>query len=212
MTRWRCRAYRAALVDRAEGTLSGRRQRRVQRHLPTCGACRDELTALREIPPLLRTLEVPEPGEEFWRHQRQALGDAIRRTDAPRPLPQAHWPQIGWPLPAWRYPVAVAAGLLAALGLYRFAVDRTPQAPSAIEHQLAELDTDSLALLHDVMRALEPADEPAVATEPDDSTLLAAAPLSDFAAVPDLPPVLHTGDLSDNELDGLDTLIGDEFG
>ncbi len=212
MKRWRCRSYRILLVDSAEGSLSGTRQRRLERHLHTCSICRAELAALREVPTLLRTAALPQPGEEFWRRQRQAIGEAIRQAGAPDQPRAWRWPSIAWRPQVWRYPIAVAAGLLLALGLYRLAVDRQPQGPDLVERQLAGLDTDSLALLRDVMQALGPADEPPSATESDDSVLLAAAPMSDFAAVTDLPPVLQTGDLNDTELEGLDTLVGDEFG
>ncbi len=212
MRRWRCRAYRILLVDSAEGSLSGARQRRLERHLHACSICREELTALREVPTLLRAAALPQPGEEFWRQQRQALGEAIRQAPAPGRPRAWRWPPIEWRPQMWRYPIAVAAGLLLALGLYRLAADHQPQGPDLVERQLAGLDTDSLALVRDIMQALEPADEPASATEPDDSVLRAAAPLNDFAAVTDLPPVLQTSDLSDTELEGLDTLVGDEFG
>lgn len=211
MSRWRCRQYRVLLVDSAEGALTDVQERRLERHLHTCAACRDELVAVREIPGLLRAAVVPAPNEDFWRQQRQAIGQAIRNAPTPRRRWDFGWLQsAGRPQP-WRYPIAVAAALLVGLGIYRFAADQ-PQQPGSMERQLAELDTDSLARLHDLMQALEPADEQAVAPEPDDGTLLAAAPFSDLATGIDVPPTVQTNDLSDSELEGLGTLVGDDFG
>ncbi len=212
MRRWSCRRYQAALVDSVDGVLAGAQERRLEQHLRTCRACRDELTALREVPSLLRAAASPEPGEDFWRRQRAAIGDAIRQAPAPQQPRALRWPEIRWRPQLWRYPVAVAAGLLLALGIYRFAADRQPQTSERAEQQLAGLDTDALTMLRDIMQALGPADEPVSTVEPDDGALLAAAPLSNFGAVIDVPPVLQTSDLSDNELEGLDTLVGDEFG
>ncbi len=211
MSRWRCRPYRALLVDGAEGSLIDWQERRLDEHLRTCAACRDELVALREIPDLLRTAVVPELHEDFWRQQRQAIGRAIRDVPAPGRRWDVGWLQSARRPQLWRYPIAVAAALLVALGIYRVATDRQPQRPNGTERQLAGLDTDALAMLHDVMQALGPADDQAVTVESDDGAVLAAAPLSNFGAVIDVPPVLQTSDLSDNELEGLDTLVGDEF-
>ncbi len=211
MRRWRCRPYQAMLVDRAEGNLALSQGPRLDRHLQVCRACRDELTALREVPSLLRATAMAEPDEDFWRQQRQTISTALRQTAAPQPRSSA-WRLGDWRASVWRYPIAVAAGLLFALGIYHLAADHQPQAPDETERQLAGLDTDSLSALREIMQGLGPADEQDGAAEPDDTAVLAAAPLSDFGATLDWPPVLQTTDLSDTELDRLDTLVGDEFG
>lgn len=211
---WRCRAYRTVLVDYVEGVLPIQERRRVEQHVAACAACADALRALQELPALLRTSDLADPGEEFWREQRHAIARAIRHA----PAPQASGPRVtrepaasspagrreSWQPRLWRYPVGLAAAAL--LGLLVYHSVRREQPPlfdAAEEEEFAGLDPDSLVTVHDIMQALVPAD--AVGTE----SAVAAVPVGDYANGDPDAEVLQASDLSENELEGLDTLVGD---
>ena len=105
MMRWRCRRFRPALVDLAGGALTRRGAARLERHLSRCQRCAGELAVLRSLPVTLRALPVPDPGDDFWDQQRQAIRRAVRQVpNPPQPLGLRFRP----PLVAW-----VAAGALA---------------------------------------------------------------------------------------------------
>jgi len=201
MTRWRCRAYAALLVDAAAGTLGAAQQQWLERHLDACAHCRDDLAALREVPAQLGSSAVRDPGEAFWLQQRQAISRAIRNAPAPRSRWQLEWLREALRLSPWRYPAAVVASVLVAVFVYQVALP-----PVAIPPRAA-LDTEAMAALHDVMQAVVPADEYLPPVSPDDETLLAALPLEGFIGdtAPDVSPA---DELSDSELDGIEGLIG----
>jgi hypothetical protein len=200
------------LVDHAEGTLApAHRQRhreRLERHLARCPQCRADLTALRDIPAVLHTSAVADPGETFWRQQREAIGRAIRHPPVPGSTWNLDWLRDRMRLPRWRYALAVAASLLVALPVYRFA-ERTlePQRDSSAA-QIAALDADSLAALHDLMQAVAPADANLSASPRDDEVAFAAAEVGDLIGGPSVSDGPRATDLSDAELEGVDDLIG----
>ena len=208
MSRWRCRWYRRWLVDYADGALRRGRQR-VEAHLRLCPACSAEVAALREVPLALQAAAVPDPGDQFWRQQQEAIGRAIRNAPAPRTSWwRARWTD-GWRFEWWRYPLAAAASVLIAVAVYRLAVSPPVTPPAAPEAQLAALDTDSLLSLRELMQTLVPADEQIAEAGAEDDVLLPALPLSDFAGSAAVAETPQANDLSDGELEKLGTLVGD---
>jgi anti-sigma factor RsiW len=181
MTRWRCRLHRARLVDYAGGALEAAPQRRLERHLARCRRCTRDLEALRSLPPLLHASAVPDPGEEFWRQQRQAVGRAIRAARAPGTTAVPSQYTVRWNI--WRYPLAVAAAALLALFVYQFAGGPGESAPDTAPSQVAALDTGSLLALDELMQAVAPVDEDLLAPQ--------------------------VAELSSDELEDIDELIGD---
>ena len=209
MMRWRCRPYQPLLVEAVEGTLDDAQRQRLDRHLARCPRCSADVAALRDVPALLQTSIVPDPGEAFWVRQRQAIGRAVRQAPAPQAGWGLDWLQEAMRRPVWRYPIAVGASVIVALLVYRFA-ERPPATPSgAAAVQIAQLDSDSLAALRDLMRALEPADEPFSQVSSDDETQLAALPLNELVGVSVAPELPRTSDLNESELEGIGDLIGD---
>ena len=204
MSRWRCRRYRARLVDAAEGQRL--REPRMAQHLVQCADCRRELEALRQVPATLRTSAVPDPGEEFWLRQRQAIGRSIRNL----PTPRAQW-NLEWlseALRAWRYPVAVAASALVAVLVLRSVHAPQPMQPDVLQAQIAALDPDSVEALHDLTKTLVSPEESLTQLAGADPTQLAELPLDELVGVTVPPDVPTAGDLSDSELDRVDTLLG----
>jgi len=184
MSGWRCRAYRAWLVDAAAGDLASHRQDRLNAHLAVCAVCAADLAALRDVPALLSTSAVPDPGEDVWRRQRQAIGRAIRQATPPQPA----W--IAWQLwvdrwSAWRMPVAAVVSVALALVVLRLAPPRARRAPRPPTPQVATLDTEALSELSDVVA-------------PHDEVLSLSAPL-----------LFEAYDLDDDALYGVDDLLGD---
>ncbi len=212
---WRCRAYRVLLVDYVEGVLPMQQQRRVERHVAACATCADALRALQEVPALLRTSDLADPGEEFWREQRHAIARAIRHAPVPRAsgVEALHEPTAwsrpgwreGWQPRLWRYPAGIAAAVLLGLLIYHSVGREQPPLFDAAEEEFAGLDPDALVTVHDVMQALVPAD--AGGTEAD--TAVAVAPVGDYGNSDTDAEMLQASDLSENELEGLDTLVGD---
>lgn len=209
MNRWRCRRYRTLLVDYVDGGLPAPQQRRVEEHVAACDACADALAALQQVPALLRTSAVPDPGKEFWRQQQHAVARAVRNAPSPR---AAWWParwREGRPPRLWRYPAGVAVAFLLGLLVYHSAQREQPPLFEAAEEEFPALDSDSLATLHDIMQALVPADETPTAMGAEDETVLAELPLDDYVSGGTDANVPQASDLDDNELEGLDTLVGD---
>ncbi|MFI5395732.1 MAG: anti-sigma factor family protein [Candidatus Binatia bacterium] len=209
MSRWRCRFYRTLLVDYAGGMLTDRQRQRLEGHVERCPACAEELAALRDVPPILHSSVIPDPGEEFWRQQREAIGQALRNLPAPQPSWLPAWWWEGLRLSVWRYPLAATAALLVALFVHRFAEYPQTPPPNAAESQFAALDTDSLLVLRDLTRALAPSYEQMLQMLPDDDTLLAALPAGDLVGINPSPEAPQAVDLTESELEGIGNLVGD---
>jgi hypothetical protein len=205
MSGWRCRAYRAWLVDAAAGALASHRQDRLNAHLAVCAGCTADLAALRDVPALLRTSAVPDPGEDVWRRQRQAIGRAIRHATPPQPA----W--IAWQLwadrwSAWRRPVAAVVSVALALAVLRVAPPRLRHAPRPPAPQVTTLDPEALDELSDVVA---PHDEMLSFSPHDDDPLLAALALHGLVGPTSEPLLFEAHDLDDDVLDGVDDLLGD---
>ncbi|MFN8624695.1 MAG: zf-HC2 domain-containing protein [Candidatus Binatia bacterium] len=209
MIRWRCRVYRVLAVDCVEGTLSRRQQERLDDHLARCPACSEELEGLRQLPTVLKTVTVPDPGEAFWQQQRQAIGRAIKHLAEPGGLPEPAGWHASLQTSVWRYPLATTAALLLAVVAYHVA-DRPSAVPLADDTMaaVAALDPHALAAVHESMESLVPQDDALVPAVPDDEAVLAALPAEDVIAPDFLPEVPQARDLSDKELASLGALVG----
>lgn len=201
MTRWWCRRYRPLLVDHADGALDASRRQQLEHHLRRCPRCRVDFGALRELPDLLQTSTVPDPGDAFWLQQRQAIGRAIRSSAQPG----AGWVRDVTRFGVWRYPIAATAGLVVALAVYQ-AAQRPPDiSGSPVAAQLAALDTDALLMLNDLAAAVAPADEGLPDGPQDEEVVVAAA---DLVGVQELSAVPSERGLNDTDIEGVGELIG----
>ena len=163
MTSFTCRRLRPALVDLAEGTIAPGLKRRVESHVASCDTCRDDLEAMRGLSIELRDPTLPEPAEDFWRRQRQAIMRRVRTVPEPATvrMPSRRWQLVG----------AFATVLLAVF------VSRTVFLPrfQAVHHSIDRLDDDALFDLHDLLPAIAPAST----IEDADSDMLAVHDLDD---------------------------------
>jgi anti-sigma factor RsiW len=209
MMRRSCRTFQPLLVEYADGELDTPGRQRLEDHLAECPRCCTDLAALREVPSLLRTSSVPDPGDAFWLHQRHAIGRAIRNLPEPRAAGWLERLRATFAMPSLRYPIAVAVSLAVALAVYRLAARPPMSQPAASTEQVAQLDNQSLAALHDLMQAVVPTDESLSQGSADDETLLAALPLNELVGVTILPEAPRAADLEESELEGIGDLIGD---
>jgi len=205
MSGWRCRAYRAWLVDAAAGHLTSHRQHRLDAHLAICAVCAADLETLRDVPGLLSTSAVPDPGEDVWRRQREAISRAIRHA----PPPQPRW--IAWQLwaegwPVWRMPVAALVSIALALVALRVVPLRVRHVSRPPTPQAGTLDTEALGELSDVVA---PHDEVLSLSPHEDDPLLAATALQGAPAPTSEPLLFEAYDLDDDALNGVDDLLGD---
>lgn len=208
MTRWRCRRYRPWLVDHAEGVLDASRWQRLEQHLTRCSACCADLEALRDLPEVLQTSTVHDPGDAFWLQQRQAIGRTIRNLPDPRSGWQMDWLREALRLGPWRYPIVATVALLLALSVYQVA-ERHPETGSAsVAAQLATLDSEVLLALDDLTAALAPADDSLHYTPREDELAFAALAVDDLVGTRTLPHVPDETELSDADLEGMDELLG----
>jgi len=162
LTSLACRRLRPALVDLAVGTLDAADTAPVEAHLTACADCRDDLAAMRGLPSELRDADLPEPDEDFWRRQRQAImrrvraaGVSSKRTSVRR----------------WRLVAAAATVVIALTATHTVLVRRVPTGAHSIER----LDDDALLHLHELMPVITPAST----IEDADSDLLAVHDLGD---------------------------------
>jgi hypothetical protein len=180
MNRWQCRRQRVALVDYVDGSLDSEAAAKLESHLATCAACHDAVTALRRLPAELHETTLPDPGEEFWLRQRQAISRAVRNAPEPRSGPTA-WlgKRVGQPRLVWRLPLAATASLLLALSFYRFGLTDKPAFRQGGSPSLSSLDDESLNELHDLISVVVPRNEP-IGSGSHDEELLTSLPLSDL--------------------------------
>lgn len=145
LRKWRCRLLGAKLVDLAEGNLKPSRKKRLERHVSQCADCAAALSALREIPSLLRGTRVHDD-EQLWQRQRHNIMRAIRSQPEPT---------------RWRFPLEVRWGmglaaatalLLAVIGYQQL---RYPGAPVGKQPEdLASLDTNSVLELAELTQGV----------------------------------------------------------
>lgn len=201
LKRWRCRRLAAALVDYADGVLPEGARPRLERHLAHCPRCRDELTALREMPALLQAAEIRRD-ESFWARQRQDILRAVRTQAAPA---RSRVPRFAWQ-------AAVAAVAVAAIVIAGARLLQRPKQPLLARAQLPAdvdaLDPDATAALSDVAATLVPLPETKPATTENDDLLLAAAAREAWGPSHTLEITPEIADLSDEDLETLDEMVG----
>lgn len=79
-----CGKVKTLLVDYAEGALSPRARRGVERHLSECEACRSELANIRALRERISSLAPVERDEGFWERFNARLSDRLAsEQDAP---------------------------------------------------------------------------------------------------------------------------------
>jgi anti-sigma factor RsiW len=136
-----CEETTALLADRLKGLISADDERRLEAHLDTCAACREEATTTTELWANLGDLDAEVPHERLRARFHAAL--AVYEAHE-----SSHWLERAfeswWP----RQP-ALQAGLAAALALVGVLVGQ--QLPSATDDEVAalraEVRTVGLALL-----------------------------------------------------------------
>lgn len=208
MTRWQCRRYQPWLVDHADGVLDAARQKRLERHLAACASCRADLEALRQLPEVLQTATVPDPGNAFWLQQRQAIGRTIRNLPEPSTGWSLEWLRDAVRLSRWRYPIAATAALLLALAVYRIAARPHESGSASVAAQLAALDTEVLDAVGDLADAVAPADDSLNYHPREDEVAVATLAVGELVGTHTLSHVPDETELSDADLEGVDDLIG----
>lgn len=185
---WTCRRLRPRLMDAAAGTLEAGERARVASHLARCGTCAADVAALRDMPPLLRGIDEPALGEEFWRAQRAAIMTKVRGLA--EPVPQAPRRAQGSPIAGRRRWVTWAPALVAGMAVM-----------VVLALRVAPPWRSGPAIPASGIEAL------------DDPTLLSLSDLAGFSS----PDVERTGvaddvgplpELSNAELDALAQLVG----
>ena len=129
-----CRRFQHRLYEYLDGSLSPGAHAAAERHLSACAACRQALSAERQIAQSLseefrQTTDALQLPPEVQRRVLAALADERRAPDA-RPSSVFAWGGLAWPL-------ELAASVLLLAGL--FFVARGPRPPTApAQRQLAE--------------------------------------------------------------------------
>jgi len=198
-----CTRYRAQLVDFTEGTLRPEVQARIAAHLHGCSECREAVAALQEMPTLLRTADIPDPGDLFWHQQRRSIARAIRNQRAPV---ARRFAPLDLQLSRWRVPLAVAASAVLAFGVYRYTARAPEPLPPAFD--FASLDVPAITAIHDVVQVLAPPDGLLADAAAPEDVPIDVAPAAEIVGTEALPDNLPLSELSDTELDDLDAMVG----
>jgi tetratricopeptide (TPR) repeat protein len=140
----RCRKAQRNISRSIDGELAGRKARRLERHLETCGECRALVADLRAIAGGAAKLDAPEPSDKVWQGIRAGLAAADLKPSRAGLGPD--WrPVFGLGVPALRYAgVAALAVILVVSGVVvglRLGRQGLPVGPEAGEkYTLAKLD------------------------------------------------------------------------
>jgi anti-sigma factor RsiW len=140
----RCRKAQRYISRSIDGDLAGRKARRLERHLETCGECRALVEDLRAIAGAATKLDAPEPSDKVWKGIRAGLAAADLKPSRAGLGPERR-PLFGLGVPALRYAglaatavVLVATGVVVGLRLGRQGVPVGPEAGE--KYTLAKLD------------------------------------------------------------------------
>jgi hypothetical protein len=122
--KWQCALLQRWLPEYPDGDLPAFWQRRLQRHLEHCPACRQELAALKEVVAAIKAAPVAEPGPEFWTEFSRGLH--LKLAQVSHEIQVA--PEI--PRPWWgRLPFILGAPALAVLALWLVTHFTNPERP-----------------------------------------------------------------------------------
>jgi len=84
--KWRCALIHRWLPGHLDGELTGFRLRRLEAHLSSCAACREEAHGLQEVAALMQAHPLPEPGPDFWQDfSRELHLKLVQATPEPAP-------------------------------------------------------------------------------------------------------------------------------
>jgi anti-sigma factor RsiW len=185
---WTCRRLRPRLMDAAAGTLDVAERARVTSHLARCGTCAADVAALRDVPPLLRGVDEPALGEEFWRSQRATIMEKVRGLPEPaaRSPRSAAWSPIAGRRRWVTWAPALVAGMAVMVVLALRVAPPWRSGPAIPASGIEALDDPTLLSLSDLAGFSSPDVERAAAAE-------------DVGPLPEL---------SNAELDALAQLIG----
>jgi hypothetical protein len=200
LMRWRCRRIEACLVELAEGTATGKRRRRIERHVAGCARCADALADLREIPAELRGLKTPDRGDAFWLGQRNQIMASL--PGAPPAGSRAAVPRLRR---GWQAALApVAAGLVAVAGYWLL---HTPSAPHRRTMWEPGEGGDQMAIaLLDVSASLFPEESVLPPMEASDGALWCSLAARGWGGEIAEPPDMQT--LTDDEIETIENLWG----
>lgn len=147
-----CIRYQKRLGAYMDGELPGRKQAAVERHLTKCVKCRVALNDLRELKPLLQTLDAPPMPADLTARILAGAYDAKKPATKQSIQTRAE----GLALPGWLPKGATAAALIigltmgAFMGWSSFPADRP--APSRMTAS-ADISADNLLYAYDAMGA-----------------------------------------------------------
>lgn len=102
------------IVDLIDGALPPERRA----HLDECGRCRGDVEQFQRTMALAKEVEVPEPSPLFWDHFSARVRAGIEQT-----VEETRLPWVSRNARVWKWAVPIAAGLLIAVGVWRFASD-----------------------------------------------------------------------------------------
>jgi len=199
LKRWRCRQWRADLVDVAAGKLDARRQQALDRHLAACAECAAALAALREVPEHLRAEEVPSRDDAFWLRQRRSIMRTIRQQPAP-----ARRRLLGTDF-GWRAALLAAAGVVIAVAGYR-ALQQPARPRVQVAANIDDLDAQTVVALADEAQAFLPSADLTPGGSWWGDEMLDAAAGAEPGQKKEEPGPLE--DFSDEELEALNGLVG----
>jgi hypothetical protein len=120
---------------------------------------------MRGLPSELRDADLPEPDEDFWRRQRQAIMHRVRASG----IPSGSATRVS--TRRWQLVAAAATVVIALTATHTVLVRRVPSGAYSIER----LDDDALHHLHELLPMITPAST----IEDADSDLLAVHDLGD---------------------------------
>lgn len=140
----RCRKAQRYVSRSIDGELTGRKARRLECHLGTCGECRALVEDLRAIAGGAAKLDTPEPSDRVWKGIRAGLAAADLKPSRAGLGPERR-PLFGLGVPALRYAgaaalavVLVVSGVVVGLRLGRQGIPAGPEAGE--KYTLAKLD------------------------------------------------------------------------
>jgi hypothetical protein len=200
LMRWRCRRLEGCLVELAEGTVTGKRRRRVERHVVRCSRCADALADLREISAELRGLKMSDPGDAFWLGHRNQIMASLPPAPAARGPAAVPWPRRGWQVALG----PVAAVLVAVVGYWFLRTSSAPHTRTMWDP--GEGGGATVIALLDVSASLFPVESVLPDSEDHDEELWRSLAASGWDQELAEPPDLRT--LTDADIETIGDLWG----